>query len=452
VVSGELNEGKLEWRAGPAGAIVAMDDGVVLRFAPAARLRLWPSTRLLLGGASPTPTDVLGLLEGTVVVEDAHPTDKEQRHAVLVQVPGGLAGVTAGGRLQVVTDGHSSAIANLEGVAWASTNGPSHSLAPGMAWSTSKFEVNPYAMAPVPAPVAVRHAFSGVGGGAVIDDIHWAPLTGVRGYVLRFGPQGGAVTDTVQTTEPSLPHALRDVPPGDYRATVAAIDQHGLEGRESAPLSLHVVGITLPPGATLGDDGAVTVAEHIPVPLTHAAGLLVATGNAREWGAAPSEVRLFRGEPTFVHIRDPRDTTGFDLLLQPRRLAVQVSVGPKRLVWPGAPVHISIRATDGRGGAAPSTVELHPVVTLGIDPLPVEFTRQGSSLVADVPAPANPGPGPWVVRVQVDDQFGNAIGRDFVEIGRRPAKKPPEGPASDAPEANVKERTHDARQGHTGPA
>jgi hypothetical protein len=428
VVSGDLSEGKTEWTAGAVGAVVALDDGVVLRLGAGARLRWWPSSHLLLGGSSPTPADVLGLLDGAAVVEAPLPKAKAQ-HAVLVQLPGGLTAVTAGGRLEVATDGRSSAVANLEGTAWASPNGSSHVLDPGMGWSTSKVNVSPFPIAAAPVLTAARHAYSGISGGAAIDGIRWSRVQGASVYILRFGPEGAAgATETLRTSEPFQPRAFRTVPPGAYRATVAAIDEHGLEGRPSAPLTLHVVGITLPQGATLDDDGAVTLADRAPVALTHATGLLVAYGSAREWGPAPPEVRLFRGEPTLVSIRDPRDATGFDLPLQPRRFVLRVSVGPKRVTWPGDAVHISIRATDGRGGAAPSTVELHPVVTLGVEPLPVEFERQGSSLVADVAAPADPGPGPWVVRVQVNDQFGNSIGRDFVEIERRPPpKKPPGG-------------------------
>ncbi|HVW27841.1 MAG TPA: hypothetical protein VHC69_20890 [Polyangiaceae bacterium] len=430
VVSGELNENKTEWKAGATGAVVALDDGVVLRLGPDARVRWWPNTHLSLGGASATPTDALGLLEGTVVVEDPISKRKTGR-AVLVQVPGGLAGVTAGGRLQVVTDGRSSAIANLEGTAWASPKGASHSLDPGTGWSTSWLGGNPFAIAPAPTLTATRHAFSGIAGDATIDGIQWSKIEGARSYVMRFGPEGSGATETLQTTEPSQPRALR-VPPGEYRATVAAVDEHGLEGPESTPLSLRVVGVSLPSSAALADDGSVNIAEREPVPLTHATGLLVAYGGAREWNAAPLEVRLFRGESTVVRFRDPRDAAGFELRLEPRRLAVQVSVGPKRLVWPGDPVRIAIRATDGHGGAAPPNVELHPVVTLGIEPLPVEFTRQGSSLVAEVPTPADAGPGPWIVRVQVNDQFGNSVGRDFVEIGRRPPAKKP-SPADTSP-------------------
>ena len=425
VVGGELSQRGAEWAAGQSGAVIRLDDGVVLRFGPAARARKWPDARLPLGGGAATRAHVFGLLEGNLVVEDPPPT-RRAKQAVLVQVPGGLSGVTAGGRLEAVTDGRSSAVANREGTAWASAGGGSRSLEPGTGWSTSKVEANPFSFAVAPEITAERRAFSGIRGSATIDGVHWSNVPGARGYVLRLvSKHGERAAETIETTGASQSRSFRDVPPGDYSATVAAIDEHGLEGRASASLALRVVGLKLSPGADMGPDGAVSIAERAAVHLTHADGLVVSYGSMHGWIPAPPQIRLFRDEPTIVHIRDPQDDTGFDIPLRPRRLAVHVSVGPKRLVWPGDPVRITIRASDGEGGAAPDTVELHPVVTLGIDEVPVQFARNGNTLTGEVPAPPAPGRGPWVVRVQVRDQFGNPVGRDFVEISRAPQKKRP---------------------------
>jgi hypothetical protein len=58
-------------------------------------------------------------------------------------------------------------------------------------------------------------------------------------------------------------------------------------------------------------------------------------------------------------------------------------------------------------------------VKLGIEPIEVTFSRQGNRLVGVVPPPAKPGP--WVLRVEVKDQFGALLGRDFLEIAKAPA-------------------------------
>jgi hypothetical protein len=63
-----------------------------------------------------------------------------------------------------------------------------------------------------------------------------------------------------------------------------------------------------------------------------------------------------------------------------------------------------------------------PRVTLGVDALDVQFRQRGRVLHGRVPP--QPGAGPWVVRVDVADQFGLPLGRDFVEVIRRPMKAP----------------------------
>jgi hypothetical protein len=53
-------------------------------------------------------------------------------------------------------------------------------------------------------------------------------------------------------------------------------------------------------------------------------------------------------------------------------------------------------------------------VALGVDPIEVEWRREGDELFGRVSPQA--GKGPWVVRLEVSDQFGIPLGRDFVEV------------------------------------
>jgi len=46
--------------------------------------------------------------------------------------------------------------------------------------------------------------------------------------------------------------------------------------------------------------------------------------------------------------------------------------------------------------------------------VPLEFKRDGAWFRGVLPA--RPGPGPWVVRVEVKDEHGLELGRDFVEV------------------------------------
>jgi hypothetical protein len=70
-----------------------------------------------------------------------------------------------------------------------------------------------------------------------------------------------------------------------------------------------------------------------------------------------------------------------------------------------------------------------------VDPIPLAFTPDGGWLTAELPA--QPGPGPWVVRVEVADQHGFELGRDFVEVSRAvpensKAKRAPSPPSKRA--------------------
>ncbi len=50
----------------------------------------------------------------------------------------------------------------------------------------------------------------------------------------------------------------------------------------------------------------------------------------------------------------------------------------------------------------------------------IEAVASGRHLSAELALPPGVAAGPWVVRVEVADQFGHSLGRDFVEVGVRP--------------------------------
>jgi hypothetical protein len=66
------------------------------------------------------------------------------------------------------------------------------------------------------------------------------------------------------------------------------------------------------------------------------------------------------------------------------------------------------------------------VTPLGIAELPVTWSQSGDTYVTEIPPQG--GEGPWIVRVEVEDQYGHLLGRDVVEIARRPAPLPPPAP------------------------
>jgi hypothetical protein len=49
-----------------------------------------------------------------------------------------------------------------------------------------------------------------------------------------------------------------------------------------------------------------------------------------------------------------------------------------------------------------------------VEAVPVVFRREGQTFRGVLPP--SKGKGPWVVRVEVEDQHGIALGRDFIEV------------------------------------
>ena len=56
-----------------------------------------------------------------------------------------------------------------------------------------------------------------------------------------------------------------------------------------------------------------------------------------------------------------------------------------------------------------------PRVFVNVDQVEPTWTHSGNTYSAKVTQA--PGAGPWVVRVEVSDDFGDEVGRDFVELG-----------------------------------
>jgi hypothetical protein len=152
------------------------------------------------------------------------------------------------------------------------------------------------------------------------------------------------------------------------------------------------------------------------VRLTFADGLIM-NGGAAGWQPVPDEIVLTSSEPMHLHVRQVGDSRVLSMRVLGHPVDARVSMGPKALHWPGDDVHIEvdIRGTDTP--APPSWIEPRFRVLLGIDELDVAWRHVDGKFLADVPPQA--GDGPWIVRVEVDDQYGHPLGRDFLEIASR---------------------------------
>jgi hypothetical protein len=112
------------------------------------------------------------------------------------------------------------------------------------------------------------------------------------------------------------------------------------------------------------------------------------------------------------------------LTVEPRALKAVIRLGPALARWPEDPIEMSIAIEDPSGRFDPQSVEPKVEVLLGIEPLDVDWKREGTRMTARL-APRM-STRPEVLRVIVRDQSGVQIGRNFLEIEPASAAERPE--------------------------
>lgn len=256
-------------------------------------------------------------------------------------------------------------------------------------------------------------------GSSHLPDLSWPAQAGASAYRIELTEATTSKSlESVETTEPKAGRPFGDLAPGVYALRVRSIDETGLESAQPLELPVRVLGGELPDGAYVDESGVVRLAPRQRVKLSNFDGIEIAYGSGK-WLSGGQSVAMANGEPTRVRFR-LKGTSDFAVArLAPRKERAEVVIGPKTAIWPTDPIDIRIRLENT---SAHSVVEMKPTVTVGIEEVRVSFHRDGEWLKARLRP--RPGKGPWVVRVEVEDQFGLPLGRDFVEVS---AKSPATG-------------------------
>jgi hypothetical protein len=202
--------------------------------------------------------------------------------------------------------------------------------------------------------------------------------------------------------------------PGRYEVSARAVDRFGVESASSAPLTLRVIGAELPDGARLAK-GTILLGRSGRVKLVGADGLEASYGRASVFIPAPKDVGLARGQSTLLRLREPGAKEELGIQLEPRTLKADIEIGPKGARWPGEPLQVTVKLFDHHGRPVTDALKTKPQVFVNVGQVEPTWTHSGNLYTAKV-APAT-GEGPWVVRVQVNDDFGDEAGRDFIELG-----------------------------------
>lgn len=418
VVAGSGSSSGGVFTAGPQGADYALPSQAHLLLAPGAAVHVFPKPQeLMLSPGAKTTTYSFSLVHGRVDVS----VPGKPKSAVLCSI-GKISAVVGAGQATLRSEGESITVA--AGFGDVRTLAADHwtTLAP----STLQRFTGEHGSASEPtvaAPelTAGQRLWFSPGDPIAIGGIVLKPVAGARSYQLRLRAQDGSV-QLRNVNGSRQDDAFAPVPPGQYELSARSVDAEGIEGAWTKNEPVRVVGVTLPPGGYVAS-GDIFIGKGQDVRFSHTDGLEMTYEGAGRYVPASQAVSLYRGETTVVSFRVPGSVFPTTARLRPRGLYAQITLGPRRAVWPSDPVQIAVELRDKEGSAVPQWLELVTDVRLGIEPVDVSFNREGNRLVGTL-SPTIDKPGPWVLRVEVRDQFGAVLGRDFLEIAKASAPLP----------------------------
>jgi hypothetical protein len=422
VVAGSATNSGGVYTAGPKGAVYQLPSLARLTLAPDTSVRVFPvSQELQLTHGSKSTTYSFALIRGRVDVS----VQARPKNAVLCSVGKVSAVVVGPSQAIIISKGDStSTLANVTGDVRALVADHWQTLTPGtLAHYTGDRASTPEPALAAPSLRPGPRLWFSPGDPVAISGFDVSGVERANHYDLRLRAKDGSaeqVRSLRGTTHLSEP--FKPVPPGAYELATRSVDAEGVEGPWSTAELLRVVGVKLPPGG-YASGGDIFVGKGQEVHFSNTDGLEMTYEGAGRYVPATEAVSLYRGETTVVSFRVPGSVYPTTARLRPRGLYAHVMLGPRRAVWPTDTVQIAVELRNKEGEAIPQWVELKTDVRLGIEPIEVEFTRSGNRMIGTVPPATKPGP--WVLRVEVKDQFGALLGRDFLEIAKAPPTPPP---------------------------
>lgn len=386
----------------------------MVTFSADAKYELGRPIRLQLSptGSEKTTVQVVKLAAGRVTV--IIPESKHPKTAVLIQAPRKVSAIAKGGQSLVITAPDRVTVAAVRGEMLAALGNDWKALASG---SLRSFGGGVTSEQPVPAAPKLQVASSMLLAlrGDVTTQVRALPNQGVVYRQLSLfrvdGSKRSKLTDTEWRSD------LQQLPrltPGRYEVQARAVDRFGVESAASDPLTLRVIGAELPEGARLASD-VILLGRSGRVKLIGADGLEASYGRASVFIPVPKDVGLARGESTLLRLREPGAKEELGIHLEPRTLKADLEIGPKSARWPGDALQVSVKLFDHGNRPVTDALKNKPHVFVNVQEIEPNWTHTGNVYSAKI-APAS-GPGPWVVRVEVTDDFGEEVARDFIELG-----------------------------------
>ncbi len=414
VVQGDGTRVQGFFTAGDAGAVISIPGGARLELEPKATIRVFNGAQSLrMPGGYSVDTWSVAVRSGQVRAV----VTKPKKSAILLTISEQFSLLVGQGTGVLIAHENEYTAANLAGVSNTIVSGHWKKLAPGAVRSldthggpaTTGHTLGATTLAPGQRLwISPHHPVH-------LTGFKWKPIDGARGYTVQLSRAGEPdPIANVETHEPRLSEPIGPVGPGQYELAVRGNDQMGLPGEWSSKVELRVLGVELPEGAYVSQSGIINLGRGQHARFTYADGLELTYSGAHRFIPASSHIPLHDGHRTLVSVREPGSLDVAIAKLQPRNITANVEIGPKTAVWPDDDVEISIQLQATSSEPPPNFIEPRPKVTVGIDPVEVAWRWEGSVLKGKVPPSESSGP--WVVRVEVEDQFGLPLGRNFLEV------------------------------------
>jgi hypothetical protein len=396
-----------------AGETRTLPGGAVVTFSRDAKYELGKPIKLQLSSTSSDKTlvQVVKLTAGRVSV--TIPESKKPKTAVLLQAPRKVSAVAKGGESLVIATPERVTVAAVKGEMLAALGNDWKTLPSGVVRSHGAGGSTDQAVPAVPKLRAEQTLLLALTGEASAN-LRAEPQAAAFRRLVVYRLDGAKRTTLSEQEWRSDVQQLSSLSPGRYEVQARAVDRFGVESSMSPPLTLRVIGATLPEGARLAE-GAIFLGRSGRVKLLGAEGLEASYGKANLFIPAPPDVGLARGESTLLRLRERGSAAELGIRLEPRTLKADVEIGPKSARWPSDPLQITVKLFDHRGRPITEPLKNKPQVFVNVGQVEPAWTHTGNTYSARV-APAL-GSGPWVVRVEVTDDFGDSAGRDFMELG-----------------------------------
>jgi hypothetical protein len=399
--------------AGADGATFELPGGIRVVLAPRAEAFIAPKSQLLaLWPGKRVPTYSVFLRSGRVTVDV--PEGTAGKGAVVVAAPDETRVLFRSGR-GVVQVGSRRLLALCETGLVSVSEGVRFRDAPaGIIREVTRGKSSDHPMLAA-TQITGRALWVVTRANTALAGYRWAPVEGAQSYEVGIYDRAiGQRVVYLETQTPELPPLPKALPPGQYEIGVRALDRYGLPGKAGNLLSLRVVGVKLPEGANLLGEDRIQLEAGQAIRLLGAEGLMVSRGGTKDF-IPPTEPIVLRDERmSRLMLRVSPEGASHWLSLVPKKTRIVATAGPKDVIWPVEPVRLEVRL-DGDDASQAEPGE-RPVarVLVGVDPLEVTWRRRGDTWHAEVPP--QPGPGPWVVRLEVRNRHGAVVARDSVEV------------------------------------